>query len=93
MGLIGKVHLSSNMDEEAVKEEIRSVFKDMMSHVNQFPFVFLQSAGKGSKCLVIPSQSDNYRWTGQQVARLAGQKGTIYKLARADMPSLNEVVS
>ena len=76
-----------------MKEEIRSVFKDMMSHDHQFPFVFVRSAGEGSKSLVIPSQSDNYRWTGQQVARLAGQKGTTYILSRADMPSLNEVGS
>ncbi len=88
MGLIGKIHLSSDMDEEAVKLEIYSVFKDAMSHDKDFPFAFLQAAGEGSKCLMIPSQSDNYRWTGQQVSRLAGQRGTIYILALADMPSV-----
>lgn len=46
MGLIGKIHLSSDMDEEAVKYEI--------SHLH-----ICIAAGEGSKCLMRPSQSDN----------------------------------
>ncbi len=88
MGLIGKIHLSSDMDEDAVKQDFYSVFKDAMSHYKDFPFAFLQTAGEGSKSLVIPFQNDNYRSTGQQVLRLSGQRGCIYILVLADMPSL-----
>ena len=77
MGLIGKIHLSSDMNEYAVKKEICSVFQGPMENDPDFPFVFLQSAGEGSKTLVIPSVSSTYRWTAQQVSRLAGQKSNI----------------
>lgn len=89
MGLIGKIHLSSDMNEDDVKKEICSVFQGPMGNDPDFPFLFLQAAGEGSKTLVIPSVSSTYRWTAQQVARLAGQKASIYILAQADMPSLN----
>lgn len=88
MGLIGKIHLSSDMNENDVKQEVRSVFRVPMGNDPNFPFVFLQAAGEGSKTLVIPSVSSNYHWSAQQVARLAGQKSSIYILALADMPSL-----
>ncbi len=77
------------MDEDDVKKEIRSVFRGPMSDDPDFPFDFLQAAGEGSRTLVVPSVSSTYRWTAQQVARLAGQKGIIYILAQADMPSLS----
>ena len=88
MGLIGKIRLSSDMNEDDVKREVCSVFQGPMGNDLNFPFVFLQAAGEGSKTLVIPSVSSTYRWTAQQVSRLAGQKGNIYILAQADMPSL-----
>ena len=69
------------------------MFSHVMSHDINFPFDFLQAAGEGSKLLIIPAQSTNFRWTGQQVARLAGQKETIYIIAKADMPSLHTLVS
>ena len=90
MGLIGKINLSSHMNEEDVKQEIRSVFRGPMGNDPNFPFTFLQGAGEGSKTLVIPSVSTSYHWTAQQVARLGGQKGNIYILALADMPSLTD---
>lgn len=90
MGLIGKIHLSSDMNEDDVKREVCSVFQGPMGNDPNFPFVFLQGAGEGSKTLVIPSVSSNYHWTAQQVARLGGQKSHIYILAQADMPSLIE---
>ena len=90
LGLIGKIHLTSEMDEDSVKQEIRSVFEGPMGGDHEFPFVYLQSAGVGSKTLVVPAQSSTFKWTGQQVARLAGQKGTIYILAQADMPGLKD---
>ena len=78
MGLIGKLHLSSDMNEDDVKKEIRSVFQAPMGNDPDFPFVFLQAAGKGSKTLVVPAVSSSYQWTAQQVACLAGQKNYIY---------------
>ena len=54
MGLIGKVHLSSDMDESDIKREIRSVFRRPMGGDPEFPFVFLQPAGEGSRTLVVP---------------------------------------
>ena len=77
MGLIGKIHLSSDMSENDVKQEIRTVFQGPMGNDLNFPFTFLQGAGEGTKTLVIPSVSPNYHWTAQQVARLGGQKGYI----------------
>ena len=88
MGLIGKIRLSSDMDEGDVRSEIRSVFKFAMGHDPNFPFVFLQSTGDGCKTLVIPAQSSNFQRNGQQVARLGGQKNTVYILAQADMPAI-----
>ena len=93
LGFIGKIHITSDMDETAVKLEICSVYEGHMGGYCDFPFVFLQSAGGGSKTLVIPAQSSNYKWNGQQVSRLAGQTGTMYILAQAAMPSLNNIVS
>ena len=84
MGLIGK------MNEEDVKQEIRSVFRDPIENDPNFPFTFLQGAGEGSKTLVILSVSTSYYWTAQQVARLGGQKGNTYILALTDMPSLTD---
>ena len=93
MGLIGKIHITFDMDETAMKIDVFSVFEGPMGGECDFPFVFLQSAGGGSKTLVIPAQSSNYKWNGQQVYRLAGKRGTIYILAQADMPSLKNSVS
>ena len=88
MGLIGKIHLTSEMSEDDIMREIRSVFQVPMGGDPEFPFVFLQPAGEGTRTLVIPAQSSSFKWTAQQVARLAGQKNTTYILAQADMPSL-----
>ena len=93
MGLIGKLHLTSEMTEADIKQEIRTIFQGPMGGDPTFPFVFLQPAGEGSRSLIIPAQSSTYRWTAQQVARLGGQKNTTYILAQADMPSLNFNVS
>lgn len=93
MGLIGKIHLTSEMTEADIKHENRTAFRGPMSGDPNFPFLFLQPAGEGAKCLIIPAQSSTYRWTAQQVARLGGQKNTIYILAQADMQSLKSIVS
>ena len=83
-GLIGKLHLSSEMTDKDVEDEIRTIFKGPMQNNRSFPFVYLQSTGGGSKTLTIPSQSSSFKWTPQQVAR-SSQSGTIYILAQDDL--------
>ena len=84
-GLVGKLYLASTMNEEEVATEVRTVFKEQVNNDPHFPFVYLQSAGGGSKSLTIPSQSSSFKWTPQQVARLSGQSGTIYILAQSEL--------
>lgn len=95
LGLIGKVHLTSEMTDEDVANEIRSVFKGPMKEDPNFSFVCLQSTGGGSRSLAIPSQSLSFKWLPQQVSRLSGQTGVIYILAQAELSiedSLHEVM-
>ena len=73
------------MTENDVKVEIWSVLKVHMQNDPDFPFLYLQGTGEGSKSLTVPSQSSSFKWTPQQVARLSGQSGTIYILAQADL--------
>ena len=47
-GLIGKVRLTSTMTVDEV-EEVRSVFDGPMSGRRDFPFMFLQPSGAGSR--------------------------------------------
>lgn len=81
LGLIGKVHLTSMMSEEDVRNEVRSVFQGPMGGQPNFPFAFLQPTGYGSKSLTIPAVSASFEWSAQQVAKLGGNKGTIYIVA------------
>jgi hypothetical protein len=83
-GLIGKVHLTSDMTEEEVKSEIRSVFRRPMKFDPSFPFTFLQSTGCGTKTLTSPAVSIHFQWTAQQVVSLAGQ-GALYILANKEL--------
>ena len=82
MGLIGKLHLSTEMSVEEVQREIRSVFCRAMDNRDDFPFVFLQPTGVGSRSLTIPAVSASFMWTAQQVARL---KTPIYILAQDEL--------
>lgn len=84
-GLLGKLHITSEMSAKDVRSEICSVFKGPMQNNPTFPFQYLQSTGRGSKSLTIPSQSDSFQWTPQQVACLAGQTGIMYILAEDDL--------
>ena len=56
-----------------------------MQNNPQFPLVYLQGTGGGSNSLMVPSQSSSFKWTPQQVARLAGQAGIIYILAEDEL--------
>lgn len=84
-GLIGKLHMTSEMDDDDVAREIRSIFKGPMRDNSNFKFQYLQSTGGGSKSLSVPAQSESFKWTPNQVARLSGQSGTIYILAEDEL--------
>jgi len=89
-GLIGKLHLTSEMTDKDVECEIRSIFREPMQNNPNFPFLYLQSTGGGAKLLTAPSQSSSFKWIPQQVARLSSQSGTIYILAQADLHCTTE---
>ena len=80
-GLVGCIRLTSDMSEEDVFDEIRSVFKGPMGGNKNFKFNILQGAGGSSKTLVIPSVSSSYQWTASGVAP-KNVKTPIYILAR-----------
>ena len=53
VGLQGKIRLSSEMTVEEVAQEIHSVFNGPMGGKQDFKFLYLQSAGGGTKVAVI----------------------------------------
>lgn len=67
-GLIGKIHLVSTMNEEAIMREIQSVFNNAMQNNEEFTFQILQPAGGVCKSLIIPSLSHSFSWTASAVA-------------------------
>lgn len=85
MGLIGKIRLMSNMTEQEMEQEVCSVFKSPMGEREDFPFMFLQPTGLGSRSLTVPSVSSSFSWTAQQVAKLGGNKCAIYILAKDNL--------
>ena len=62
--------------------EVRSVFRKVMQSRLDFCFVFLQPTGTGAQTLTVPSISNSFSWTAQQVAKLGGHKSPIYILAK-----------
>ena len=80
--LIGKVHLTSIMLVEDVKNEIRSIFTSVLGSGS---FTYLQATGGSMRCLTVPSVSTSFWWTTQQVAKLGNQQNTIYILADGDL--------
>ena len=56
--------------------------RDAMSGKTDFPFIFLQPTGAGSKTLTVPSVSSSFSWTAQQVAKLGANKQSFYILAK-----------
>lgn len=84
VGLIGKIHLTSDMSITEVEDEIRSVFREPMKDNPLFPFIFLQPTG-GARSLTVPVVSSSFTWTAQQVAKLGNNKGTIYNMAQDDL--------
>ena len=88
--LIGKVALTSDMDEDKIQSEICSVFHTAMRDPI-FPFTVLQAAGGTSKSLTIPSLSTSYRWTASAVAG-KNAKVPIYILAEVDLEVSPEAI-
>ena len=76
-GVIGKVHLTSDMTEDESKSEIISVFSRPVKFDSTFPFMFLQSTGSVTKTLTSPAVSVYFQWGAQQVVSLAGE-GALY---------------
>ena len=73
-GLIGKIHLTSEMSVEEVEHEVWSVFRRPMKTNENFHFVYLQPTGGGNRSR-----------TPQQVAKLSNAKGAIFIMAMDDL--------
>lgn len=84
-GLIGKIHLHSDMSVEDVAAEIRSVFAIPMKNNKSFSFTFLQPTGGKNYTLTIPSVSSSYQWTAHQVAKLQNSRGCVYIMALEEL--------
>ena len=81
------------MTVEEVEDEIRSVFKHPMNSRDDFLFIYLQPTGCGSRSLTVPALSSSFDWTSQQVAKLGGNKGTMYIMAQDELNTSVEVDS
>ena len=85
MGLIGKIHINSDMSSENDEAEIRSVFSQPTKNNPTFSFSYLQPTGGGARSLTTPVVSINFVWSAQQVAKLGNNKGCIYIKAEEDL--------
>lgn len=83
-GLIGKIRLTSDMNEKAIFDEIRSVFKGPMNESRHFQFSILQQTGGASKSLTVPAVSSSFSWTASAVAG-KNSKVPIYIIAREEL--------
>ena len=90
-GLIGKIRLVSTMTVQDIETEVRSVFVKAMGGKHDFPFLFLQPTGSGSRSLSMPAISTSFQWTAQQVAKLGANKQTIYILATDELELVSAV--
>ena len=90
-GLAGKIRLTSEMSEEDLMNEVRSVFSIPMGNDAQFPFKFLQSTGGGAKSLNLPALSSSFHWTASQVVGLS--RSCVYVLAEKELMDLQQEVS
>ena len=91
-GLIGKIHITSEMKSDEVEQEIQSTFDGPMGGNNSFHFTYLQATGAASRSLSIPSISSSFKWNPQQVAKLGNQRNTIYILADDELKLVNFVM-
>ena len=89
--LIGNIRLQSDMSEEMIMAEIRSVFKFPMNDDAFFDFKILQPSGGNSKSLSIRQVSSSYRWTASTIAG-KNAKCPIYILAREDLRLVKKTI-
>ena len=87
--LVGKIRLTSDMNERAIFQEIRSVFENPMAGKFMFPFKVLQTCGGASKTLSSPVLSSSFKWTASAIAG-RNAKVPIYILAQDDLIVSNE---
>ncbi len=66
--LVGNIRLRSEMSEDEIMHEIRSVFSWPMKNDPLFSFNILQSSGGGCKSLSIRQVSASYEWTASAVS-------------------------
>ena len=59
-GLVGKIHLTSDMSEDETMDEISSAFKRLFGYHTSFLSDILQTSGGSMKSLIIPSLSSSY---------------------------------
>ena len=77
-GLVRKASLGKvDHDSMDIVTEVRSVFVKAMGGKHDFPFLFLQPTGAGSRRLSMPAMSALFQWCAQQVAKLGTNKQTI----------------
>ena len=72
------------MTQEEIFSEIRSCFKEPFDGDTEFPFKILQSAGAGSKSLILPSLSSSYEWKAKEVASSGGTRA-VYIWAQKEL--------
>ena len=80
-GLIGKIRLTSDMTQDDIFDEIRSVFRGPMDGSTTFRFDILQPAGGQTKSLTIPALSGSYKWTASAIVP-KNAKVPLYILAK-----------
>lgn len=76
------------MTVKDVQEEVCSVFSKPMGQKKDFPFIFLQPTGAGSRTLTIPAVSSSLVGLPQQVDKLgSGNKQLIYIFGTGRSPN------
>ena len=78
-GLIGKINISSDMNQEEIFSKIRSIFRKPMGGSTTFCFDVLQLTG--GKQLTVPALSPNYVWTASSIVP-KNSKSPLYILAK-----------
>ena len=87
---MGKIHLTSALNDRDTMAEIRSVFSKAMKDEPCFEISILHPIGGGSKSLTVPKTSASFMWSTKEVCKVAG-RGSIYILAKADLAEETEL--
>lgn len=90
--LIGNVRLRSDMTEDELMSEIRSVFSLAMKQDSLFNFKILQTCGGGSRALSERQVSSSFQWTASTIAG-KNSKCPIYILAEDELSLVKDETS